>query len=264
MRWAALCRVSVALLLVTACSRDDVAPDDTGPVVPQLAAAGDAEAQTSLGWMFETGVGAPQSYATAARWYRAAAEQGNPLAQYALAELYARGLGVPRDDLAAATWYENAARGGSVSAQVRLGNLFEIGRGVPQSYRIAALWYARAAAAAPQGDSLPAGMERIAPASGDAAPALVAPLRDTPIPGYWLHIAAFSDPKSALAHWDRLSGRNADLLGGLAASLEPAGQVIEQENWVRLNAGPLADAAAAAALCARLRARNEGCAVTQP
>lgn len=51
----------------------------------------------------------PRDYAEAAKWYLAAAENGNMFAQYELADLYVRGLGVPQDYRQALHWFEKAA-----------------------------------------------------------------------------------------------------------------------------------------------------------
>ena len=41
-----------------------------------LAKQGHARAQTNLGWMYDKGLGVPQNYETAVKWYTLAAEQG--------------------------------------------------------------------------------------------------------------------------------------------------------------------------------------------
>ena len=84
-----------ALLLGAGCAGEPAYPPGTPPaiVLPGLAEQGDAEAQVSLGWMYQTGQVFDQDYGEAARWYRRAADQGNALAQYSLAELYARRRG---------------------------------------------------------------------------------------------------------------------------------------------------------------------------
>lgn len=61
-----------------------------------LAEAGNSTAQFNLGWMYESGEGAPQDYEEAAKWYRKAAEQGNASAQYRLGWMYYTGQGVPK------------------------------------------------------------------------------------------------------------------------------------------------------------------------
>jgi uncharacterized protein len=62
-----------------------------------LAATGDAKAQTYLGYMYATGTGVPQNFKVAAGWYRCASQQGAPQAQYMLGLMYDKGQGVPQD-----------------------------------------------------------------------------------------------------------------------------------------------------------------------
>jgi len=62
-----------------------------------LAAGGDARAQTYLGYMYANGVGVPQNFMVAAGWYRCASQQGIPRAQYMLGLMYDKGQGVPQD-----------------------------------------------------------------------------------------------------------------------------------------------------------------------
>jgi len=63
------------------------------------------------------GDGVPQDYATAARYYRKAAERGYVPAQYGLACLYENGLGVKKDFEQAAVWYRKAAEQGDAESQ---------------------------------------------------------------------------------------------------------------------------------------------------
>jgi hypothetical protein len=69
-----------------------------------LAVAGNAKAQTYLGFMYEYGRGVPQSYVEAAIWYCLAADQNSAYAQYLLGLLYDKGFGVPRDYVEAYKW----------------------------------------------------------------------------------------------------------------------------------------------------------------
>jgi TPR repeat protein len=78
-------------------------------------------------------------YATAAAWYRKAAEQGDAAAKSDLADIqerlgimYELGAGVAKDHAEAAVWYRMAAEHGNADAQAGLGNLYLNGRGVPQ------------------------------------------------------------------------------------------------------------------------------------
>jgi hypothetical protein len=76
--------------------------------LPQ-AQAGDKEAQTYAGEIYEKGLGVAPDYAVALVWYRKAAEQGHTRAQINLGYLYEKGLGVPKDPVQALAWYRQAA-----------------------------------------------------------------------------------------------------------------------------------------------------------
>jgi TPR repeat protein len=69
------------------------------------------------------GEGVERNPAEAARWWRAAADQGLPQAQFNLGMLYETGQGVTVDYLEAAKWYEQAAAQGDRAAKDRLRNL---------------------------------------------------------------------------------------------------------------------------------------------
>jgi len=69
--------------------------------------------------MYAEGLGVPQDYGEALRWFWAAAEQGDASAQYYLGYMYANGLGVWRNTIQAYMWvtvsaaqgFENAEKG---------------------------------------------------------------------------------------------------------------------------------------------------------
>src|SRR5271166_3986210 len=80
------------------------------PPLKERAAAGDAEAQFSLGKNYEAGrSGLKQDYAIAASWYQKSADQGNAYAQASLGILYHSGKGLPRDDVQSEMWLIVAA-----------------------------------------------------------------------------------------------------------------------------------------------------------
>ena len=110
----------------------------------QLAEAGDAELQFSLGVMYEHGEGVRQDYAEAVRWYRKAAEQGHVEAQYNLGVMYAEGQGVRQDYAKAVRWYRKAAEQGQAESQYNLGLMYEKGKGVPKNRKVAKEWYKKA------------------------------------------------------------------------------------------------------------------------
>jgi TPR repeat protein len=94
------------LLAVFACAQ----PPAGRPPLRERAAAGDPEAQFSLGKNYEAGrSGLKKDYAEAAGWYRKSADQGNVYAQASLGILYHSGKGLPHDDVQAEMWFTISA-----------------------------------------------------------------------------------------------------------------------------------------------------------
>jgi hypothetical protein len=88
----------------------------------------------------------PQDDNQAAFWWRKAAEHGDAEAQGSLGALYESGMGVPQDYGEAALWWRKAAEQGNVGTQAKLGFLYYKGEGVPQDYAEAYFWLDLAAA----------------------------------------------------------------------------------------------------------------------
>jgi len=106
-------------------------PLDQGPTpetdaLRARAEAGDAEAQSNLGFRYEYGEGVPEDSEEAVRWYRRAANQGHADAQYSLGAMYGTGEGVPQDDAEATRLYRLAADQGHADAQWFLGLRYEM------------------------------------------------------------------------------------------------------------------------------------------
>ena len=80
---------------------------------------GNADAQTRLGNMYFEGLGLPQDYAEAVKWYRMAAEQGYAEAQNVLGDMYVKGYGLPQDYVLSHMWFNLAAAGGATDATSR-------------------------------------------------------------------------------------------------------------------------------------------------
>ena len=114
---------------------------------------GDANAQNSLGWMYNWGKGIAQNFQEAVKWYRLAAEQGYASAQANLGVMYSNGKGVPQDHQEALKWYRLAAEQWNVGAQFNLGLMYDRGEGVPQDYVQAHKWYNLAASRATAGET---------------------------------------------------------------------------------------------------------------
>jgi hypothetical protein len=74
----------------------------------EAAQAGDPEAQTVVGEIYEKGLGTAPDFAKAAEWYGKAAAQGHARARFNLGTLYEQGLGVAQDPLKALNLYREA------------------------------------------------------------------------------------------------------------------------------------------------------------
>jgi len=75
---------------------------------------GDRTAQLLVGHAYELGEDVPQDLEAAAKWFRRAAERGQPQSFARLGFLYAVGAGVPRDPLKAHTFFELGYRAGQL------------------------------------------------------------------------------------------------------------------------------------------------------
>ena len=85
-------------------------PAKAAALYRQAAEGGDRVAACNLGYLYETGVGVPQSWPDAVKWYRQAVEEDYPRAQYNLAWCYEHGKGVARDLKRARELYQAAAQ----------------------------------------------------------------------------------------------------------------------------------------------------------
>jgi len=164
-------------------NRDGVGsnPPRAAELYAKAAEMGQAEAQTNLGVLYQTGRGGlPADGAEAVRWWRRAAEAGDSGAQRLLALAYAGGTcglvqsqeeavrwmtlaaeqddweamhwlsmyygpGVHEDLDKALRWLRRAAEMGHPEAQYGLGSAHLAGEGVEESMELAAVWFRRAA-----------------------------------------------------------------------------------------------------------------------
>lgn len=74
----------------------------------EAAQAGDAEAQNTVGEIYERGLGDEPNYEAAVMWYEKAVALGNTRAMFNLGTLYEQGLGVPADKLRALNLYRQS------------------------------------------------------------------------------------------------------------------------------------------------------------
>ncbi len=106
-----------------------------------------AQSQKLLGQFFLTGTATPQNLGEAMKWYRRAAENGDPEAQSELAFLYFTGRGGERDLEKSFHWYEKSASQGLAVAQYSLGIMYYSGSGANEADIIKAYaWISLAAA----------------------------------------------------------------------------------------------------------------------
>ena len=110
-----------------------------------LAEQGNADAQYSLGIIYDIGEGVAKDCKAAFEWYKKAAKQDNVNAQLNLGVMYINGRGVTQDYEAAAVWYEKAAILGDHLAQYYLGAIHLTGQGVKQDDIRAHMWWSVAA-----------------------------------------------------------------------------------------------------------------------
>jgi TPR repeat protein len=109
------------------------------------AESGDPAAQHRFGRMFARGLGAPQDYEEAARWYRKAAGRGFGPAQSDLGKLHALGYGVEQRPGEAVRWFRRAAAQNVAEGQFNLGMALSTGHGVRRNHAEAMGWFKKAA-----------------------------------------------------------------------------------------------------------------------
>ncbi len=98
-----------------------------------LANSGNAEAQLSLGMMYEKGTGTPVNYFEAMKWFKKSAEQGLADAQYWVGMMHSSGPITQTDIPESIKWFKKAAEQGHTSAQNSLGYLYK-GYETPQFF----------------------------------------------------------------------------------------------------------------------------------
>jgi TPR repeat protein len=110
-----------------------------------LAQGGDRQAQFTLGWLFEKGLGVSRDDKQAVLTYEQAAQQGQVNAQLRLGAMYETGRGVDRNDEQAFYWYRKAGEQGDPEAENDVGLMYLSGKGTKQSDFDAAVWFSKAA-----------------------------------------------------------------------------------------------------------------------
>jgi len=83
-----------------------------------------------------------------------------------------------------------------------------------------------------------------------------------PEAAWGIQLVALRNPKEAERVWSRLQKANNDLLGGLTLRVQTAR--LKKGTFYRVQAGPLANRAAASSLCGTLKSRKQDCLVVAP
>jgi cell division septation protein DedD len=96
-------------------------------------------------------------------------------------------------------------------------------------------------------------------AAAKEAPRTVAALESS----FRIQIASLKSEEAAKSAWSRLSKQNGDLFGKLQHQIVRI-DLAGKGTFYRLQAGPLADASQAQALCSRVKQRKIGCLVVRP
>ena len=86
-----------------------------------------------------------KEHGEAVKWFRKAADMGEPNAQYNLGICYYKGQGVKQDFGEAVKWLKKAAEQGIVFAQYNLGVCYYSGQGIKQDFEEAVKWLKKAA-----------------------------------------------------------------------------------------------------------------------
>jgi TPR repeat protein len=95
--------------------------------------------------MYYEGMGTPPNFEEAAKWYRLAAEQGDPGAQFSLAVMLILGDGIKKNKKEAVNWIIEAANQNEPRAQFALGVLLFFGDGIKENRLLAMEWLQKSA-----------------------------------------------------------------------------------------------------------------------
>jgi hypothetical protein len=221
----------------------------------RAAATGHVDAETTLGLLlFQNG-----DHAEGLKWLKKAAEQGEPRALLVYGTALYNGDGVTQDQVLGYAYVSRSAAQGLVPARETLAQLNQL---MSAADRKQALALARSI---PSGSPVPANKTAKAsrlprtkatpktnapkpqgPRVSDEAQVFVAKRRPAPVTGggWRIQLGAFSQRASAEALYQRLAGKQA--LAGRGPFYVPAGSM------TRLQVGPFASKAAAAAACTSL------------
>ena len=216
---------------------------------------GDSEAQYLLAETYLGGHGG--NMMEAIKWMTASANQGYAQAQARLALIYATGHGVRTDKVEAYRWFSLAAELADPKTQKNLKTVSEANRAVmakqltPQQRKegdaAVSAWKATGIAM----------VQQQTPAI--ESPANVGKIGEV-VPGIRIQLAAVKSAVAAQQEWGRLQQSLGGNLQGLTLTVETV-DLGTKGIYNRVQAGPFADKAAAAAKCDALKALKQDCLV---
>ena len=102
-----------------------------------LAAAGDAQAQHNIGYLYEEGLGVTQQYDAAMEWYRRAADGGLAEAEHNLGMMYVEGRGAVKSWAQGLIYFRKAAEKGLTESRYMIALSYFEGEGQIQNRRLA-------------------------------------------------------------------------------------------------------------------------------
>ena len=135
---------TLALGTASSLSAQPFEPSFSLAAVQSDAAKGQAEAVSTLGWMYETGKGVFADGARAASLYRSAIAKGDAFGQWRLGVMIDQGK-VAGSSAQAVDLFRQAAAQKSAGAMASLGVMHATGRGVAQDFEAAMRYYQAAA-----------------------------------------------------------------------------------------------------------------------
>jgi hypothetical protein len=106
---------------------------------------GDVGSMNEVGWYHFRGLGVPQDYVEACRWFQTASDRGHLHATAGLAVCHERGVGGKKGIGEAVRLHRLAAEGGNALALNQLGEMYFKGTGVEKDLVQALKWYSLAA-----------------------------------------------------------------------------------------------------------------------
>lgn len=233
--------------------------------------------QFNLGVLFFQGQGVPKDDAEVVKWITLAAARRFPPALFQMGFMYETGAIFRADPAEALTWYSQGALTGHPESKKKVDDLARqlkldpkkvlariqksMGQRRPQGARPASRTASRPAAAPSRRATAPRQATKPAPARKAPAQTAAAPSSGSAPAGWRIQLASFRSQGEARSGWERLKAAHGEALGALQPIFDEVNLGTGRGVFVRLQAGPFANASAARQACSRIRqkAPNQGC-----